>query len=67
MTNADFRPDLQGLRALAIVLVILAHAHFDLFRGGFIGVQAGEQALSVGRRVCADLVVQLGFEACEFG
>ena len=38
MTNEDFRPDLQGLRALAIVLVILAHAHFDLFRGGFFGV-----------------------------
>lgn len=36
--NQDFRPDLQGLRALAIVLVILAHAHFDLFQGGFIGV-----------------------------
>lgn len=33
-----FRPDLQGLRALAIVLVVLGHAGFTGFRGGFIGV-----------------------------
>lgn len=32
------RADIQGLRALAVILVILAHAKFSLFRGGYIGV-----------------------------
>ncbi|WP_407358494.1 acyltransferase [Microbacterium sp. LTA6] len=32
-----FRVDIQGLRAVAVVLVIIDHAHFGL-RGGFIGV-----------------------------
>ncbi|MCB1923242.1 MAG: acyltransferase [Gammaproteobacteria bacterium] len=34
----DFRPDLQGLRALAVVLVVLAHAGFPGLAGGFVGV-----------------------------
>jgi peptidoglycan/LPS O-acetylase OafA/YrhL len=34
----DFRPDLQGLRALAIVLVVLGHAGLSFVPGGFIGV-----------------------------
>lgn len=40
MTNHSltFRPDLQGLRAIAISLVILAHAGLAIARGGFIGV-----------------------------
>ncbi len=33
-----FRGDVQGLRAVAVVLVILAHARFTGFEGGFIGV-----------------------------
>jgi peptidoglycan/LPS O-acetylase OafA/YrhL len=32
------RPDLQGLRAAAILLVLLAHAEVPFFAGGFIGV-----------------------------
>ncbi|MFL6133851.1 MAG: acyltransferase family protein [Nocardioidaceae bacterium] len=32
------RPDVQGLRALAVVLVILDHAGVPWFRGGFVGV-----------------------------
>ena len=33
-----FRPDIQGLRAVAIALVVLAHAHVPGFAGGFVGV-----------------------------
>src|SRR4051794_12631088 len=32
------RPDVQGLRALAVVLVILDHAGVPWFRGAFVGV-----------------------------
>jgi peptidoglycan/LPS O-acetylase OafA/YrhL len=33
-----YRPEIDGLRALAVVPVILFHAEFDLFSGGFVGV-----------------------------
>ncbi|WP_051704730.1 acyltransferase family protein [Glycomyces sp. NRRL B-16210] len=33
-----FRPDIQGLRAVAVVLVLLSHAGFSLFSGGYVGV-----------------------------
>lgn len=33
-----FRPDLQGLRALAVLLVVLGHADVPFLRGGFVGV-----------------------------
>lgn len=33
-----FRPDIQGLRAVAVILVILAHASVPGFEGGYIGV-----------------------------
>lgn len=33
-----FRPDIEGLRAVAIALVVLYHAGVPLVRGGFIGV-----------------------------
>ena len=33
-----YRPDIQGLRAVAIVLVVLAHAQLSAFAGGFVGV-----------------------------
>ncbi len=34
----QFRPDVEGLRALAITLVILSHAGLPFLRSGFIGV-----------------------------
>lgn len=36
--SIKFRPDLQGLRAIAVTLVILGHAGVPYFPGGFIGV-----------------------------
>ena len=34
----QFRPDVEGLRAVAIVLVVLYHAHARLAPGGYVGV-----------------------------
>ncbi len=36
--SLTFRPDIQGLRAVAVTLVLLAHAGVAGFEGGFIGV-----------------------------
>jgi peptidoglycan/LPS O-acetylase OafA/YrhL len=33
-----FRPDIQGLRAVAVSLVVLYHAHVPGIRGGYVGV-----------------------------
>lgn len=33
-----FRPDIEGLRALAVLGVVLFHAHLPQFGGGFVGV-----------------------------
>ena len=33
-----YRPEIDGLRALAVVPVILFHAGFEFFSGGFVGV-----------------------------
>ena len=33
-----YRPDLDGLRALSILLVVAFHAGFGAFAGGYVGV-----------------------------
>lgn len=33
-----FRPDVEGLRAIAIILVVFSHTGLSIFRSGFIGV-----------------------------
>ena len=35
---STYRPDLQGLRALAVALVLVAHLDLGVLAGGFIGV-----------------------------
>lgn len=36
--GTGFRPDIQGLRAVAVVLVLLSHAGFSFAEGGYVGV-----------------------------
>ena len=36
--GAGFRPDIQGLRAIAVLIVALAHARVPGMAGGFVGV-----------------------------
>ena len=33
-----YRPEIDGLRAIAVISVILFHAGFKTFEGGYIGV-----------------------------
>ena len=34
----SFRPDIEGLRGIAVLLVVAFHSHISLWRGGFLGV-----------------------------
>ena len=38
VVNNSYRPDIDGLRAVAVLSVILYHAGFSTFRGGYTGV-----------------------------
>src|SRR5262245_33644953 len=38
LTGRGYRPDVDGLRAVAVISVVLFHVGFQLFGGGFVGV-----------------------------
>ena len=37
-SHMQYRPEIDGLRSVAVLPVILSHAGFKIFRGGFVGV-----------------------------
>ena len=38
IVNLKYRTEIDGFRALAVIPVILFHAGYELFTGGFLGV-----------------------------
>ena len=38
VSNPSYRPDIDGLRAVAVIAVLANHINSDLFRGGYFGV-----------------------------
>ena len=37
-SHMQYRPEIDGLRSVAVLPVILSHAGFKIFHGGFVGV-----------------------------
>jgi len=40
MSALQYRPEIDGLWAFAVLPVVFFHAGFEVFRGGFVGVDA---------------------------
>lgn len=38
MSHLKYRPEIDGLRAVSVIAVLLFHAGFPVFAGGFVGV-----------------------------
>ena len=38
MVTINYRAEIDGLRAIAVIPVILFHAGFEVFSGGYVGV-----------------------------
>lgn len=38
MTTLTYRPEIDGLRALAVIMVVLFHTDIPYLTGGFVGV-----------------------------
>ena len=53
-----YRSEIDGLRALAVLPVIFYHAGFDLFRGGFVGVDVFSLSADI-------LSPQLSWKSCR--
>jgi peptidoglycan/LPS O-acetylase OafA/YrhL len=42
-----YRPEIDGLRAVAVVPVILFHAGFSAFAGGYVGVDVFSSSAAI--------------------
>ena len=38
ISRIGFRNDINGLRAIAVLAVVFYHADFEIFKGGWLGV-----------------------------
>ena len=57
-SSSHYRPDIDGIRALAVVPVVLYHAHVPGFSGGFAGVDVFFviSGYLITRLICADIL-----------
>ena len=47
-----FRQDIQGLRAVAVLLVVLYHAHLNVLSGGYTEWTSSSSSLAMSSRAC---------------
>ena len=51
MKAKDYKPQIDGLRALAVLPVIFFHAGFNFFEGGFVGLKFERSPEVVGKPI----------------